>query len=155
MLGLLLPLASLFGLEADALLDQLKRNAVAYAAALVFGLIGMVFLLVAANVALSVVLGPIWAPLALAGLAIALALAIFLSLRIRVAAEKRQRAQKRRSTETTALVTTAALTALPMLFGSHFLRNAAPPAAALAIIGLVIKAALGDDKEDDTPDSTA
>jgi hypothetical protein len=69
-------------------------------------------------------------------------------LKVREGVEKRRRAQKRRSTETTALLTTATLTAVPMLLGSRLVRNAAIPAALLGAVGLLLKGALEEHGKD-------
>jgi hypothetical protein len=150
-MSLIVPLAALFGLEADAIVDQVKRNAIAYGAVAFFALVGIVFALMAAHIALSEGVGALGSALILGGVALAIALTIFIVLRVGADIEKRRRAARRRSSETTALVTTAALTAVPMLLGSRLVRNAAVPAAVLGGIGLLVKAALeaNDAKEPD------
>lgn len=112
---LLLPLASLLGLEVDHLADRLKRHALAWGAVGFFVLVGLVYLLVALNAAVTLWLGPVLGPLALAGGALLLAAALALGLKATTALSQRRRADKKRATERTALVTSAAVTALPML----------------------------------------
>ncbi len=112
---MLLPLASLLGLEVDQLADRLKRHAIAWGAVGFFVLIGLVYLLVALNAAVSLWLGPILGPLALAGGALLFAAALALGMKAATAIGERRRADKKRTAERTALVTSAAVTALPML----------------------------------------
>jgi hypothetical protein len=143
-MGLLIPLASLFGLEADALFDQLKRNAIAYGAMAFFALLAIAFLFVAVHIALSEAIGPVASALVIAVASLIFAVAILIVLKLRSGLEKRRRAERRRSSETTALVTTAALSAVPMLLGSKLVRSAAIPAAVLGVIGLLLKGALNE-----------
>ena len=124
-MGLLAPLASLLGIEVDVLMTRLKESAVAFAAIGLFLVIALAFLLVALYTALSSWLGPMWAPLAIAGGALIIALVLYLALRMQIAAQKR-RDEERRS-ETTALIASAALAALPELLKSPFMRNVGIP----------------------------
>jgi len=112
---MLLPLASLLGLEVDQLADRLKRHAIAWGAVGLFVLIGLVYLLVALHAAASLWLGPVLGPLALAGGALLLAGALALGMKAATALSERRRNDKKRSAERTALVTSAAVSALPML----------------------------------------
>jgi hypothetical protein len=57
---------------------------------------------------------------------------VFLGTRVGEGRRRRQLAEKRRSTETSAFVTTAALTALPAILRSPMARTIALPAAAIA-----------------------
>lgn len=137
---LLLPLAAILGIEVDQLVDNLRKNAVAWGAIGLFALIGLAFLLVAAHTALVDWIGPIWAPLLIAGLSLLVALAIYISIRIMDNIAKRREAQRRHSAETTALVTTAAITALPMVMKSPLMRNIGLPlGGALAALYLLSK----------------
>jgi hypothetical protein len=124
---LLLPLASILGIEVDALIANLRKNAIAWGAIGLFALIGLAFLLVAAHLALSDWLGPIGSALSIAGAALLVALAIFAVIRITDEIAKRRETQRRHSAETTALVTTAAITALPMLMKSPLMRTVGLP----------------------------
>lgn len=124
---LLLPLASILGIEVDALAGRLRRGAIAWGAIALLALIGVTFLLVAAYTALVARIGPLWAPLAIAGVALLLAAAIYIGIRITSAIARRRQAQRRHSAETTALATTAAFTALPMLLKSPLMRNIGLP----------------------------
>jgi tellurite resistance protein TehA-like permease len=129
-MAFLAPLAALLGIELDGLIDRLRTSAVALAITALFGVIAIVFLLVAANVALTDWVGPIYAPLIIAGIALVLALIVWFATR--AAEQRRQRlvAEKRRSTDTTALITTAAVTALPLIVRNPAMRAIAIPAGA-------------------------
>lgn len=131
-MGLLGSLASLFGIETEALLQRLKESAVAVAAIGLFILIGITFLLVAAYTALIWWVGPLWSPLIIAAAALVIALILYIALRIQAAAQKRRREERARETETTALVAGAALSALPELFHSSLIRNIGLPLALYA-----------------------
>lgn len=131
-MGLLASLASLLGIETGALLQRLKESAVAVAAIGLFALIGLAFLLVAAYTALNWWVGPLWSPLIIAAAAFVIALILYVALRIQMAAQKRRREELARETETTALVASAALSALPELLHSSLLRNVGLPVALYA-----------------------
>jgi hypothetical protein len=127
MLGLLAPLASLLGIEVEALKERLQRHALFYAAVGLFVAIGGAFLLVALDNALTLSLGPVIAPLIIAGGALLIALVIYV-VSLAVNTIKRQReAERRRNTETTALVTSAAISALPILFRSGLMKKVGIP----------------------------
>ena len=124
---LLLPLASLLGIEFDELADRIKRNALAYGAVAALLVIALVFLLVALSNWLSVLWGPVLGPLALAGFALLLALIVYGSIAITHRAEKRRSHQRQATAQRTALVTTAAASALPLLLRSRLLRKVGLP----------------------------
>jgi hypothetical protein len=147
-MNLLVPLASLLGLEVNSLLDQLKRSAAANLAIALFGLIAFTFLLVAGYVALSDVFGPVVAALMIAAGSLLIALGIYFALWVAKDQRKRRTAERRHSTETTALVTTAALTALPLVFKSSMARNIGLPLIALLTIALSSSGRDKDDKKD-------
>jgi uncharacterized integral membrane protein len=126
-LNLLVPLASLLGLETDALIDKLKESAVAWSAIVFFALVGIVFLLIAANTGLTFWVGPIWAPLIIAGVALLVALIVFLVAGQRRNALRRRAAEEKRSHESTALLTTAAITALPLILKSPLMKSVGIP----------------------------
>ena len=137
---LLLPLASILGIEVDELIDRFRKNAIAWSAIGLFVLIGLAFLLVAAHTALVAWIGPLWAPLVIAGVALLIALSIYLVLRIIDTVSSRREAQRRHSAETTALVTTAAITALPMMMKSPLMRTIGlPVGGALAALYFLSK----------------
>ena len=81
--------------------------------------------------------GPIIAALIIAGGALVLALAVYLGTQIGEGARRRRIAERRRSSETGAFVTTAALTALPVILKSPTLRTVGIPLAALAAFMLL------------------
>src|SRR5690606_11346597 len=100
MLHLLGPLGSLLGLEAGSLVDKAKRAGVMWAAIGVLAAIAIVFLLVALHSALTLWVGPIWAPVIIAAGAAIIALAIFVIARIASTVEHRREVERRRSAET-------------------------------------------------------
>jgi len=137
---LLLPLASILGIEVEDLLDRFKQNAIAWMAIAFFALVGVVFALVALHTAMVDWLGPIWGPLAIAGGALVIALGIFVGIRIAAGIVAKREAQRRHSAEKTALVTTAAITAVPMLLKSPIMKQIGlPVGGALAALYLLSK----------------
>ena len=88
----------------------------------------MTFILVAINGALTLAFGPVVAPLIIAGASLLIALAVYLVWHIIDRMELRREAEKKRSAETTALVTTAVFAALPMLLKSPLLKQIGIPA---------------------------
>jgi hypothetical protein len=136
MMHLLIPLAAVLGIETDVLMARLKKSAIVTSAIALFVLVGIGFLFAAANMALATVVGPIWAPLIIAITALAIALLIYLAAKITAGMRTTRDNERRRSTETTAFVTTAALTALPMVLKSPLARNIGLPLVALAAIAL-------------------
>lgn len=144
---LLTALASILGIEVTELINRLRKDAMAWLVIGLFGLVALAFLLVAAHTALVGWIGPIWAPLLIAGVSLAIALLIFIVVRIIESIAARKEAQRRRAAETTALATTAAITALPMLLKSPLLRNVGLPlGGALAALYFLSKAERPDDK---------
>lgn len=140
MLSLLYPIASLLGIEAGELVERMKKNAGLWGAIAAFGLIALIFLLVAANAGLTLWVGPVWAPLIIAGVAAVIALAIYVVSRITAEIAHKKEVERRRSAETTALVTTATITAIPLLLRSPLLKTIGIPlGAALAALFLLSK----------------
>lgn len=140
MLGLLAPLASLLGIEVEALKERFQRHALFYAAIGLFLAIGGIFLLVALNTALTLSFGPIIAPLMIAGGALLIALAIYLVSLASSSFKAQREAERRRSAETTALVTSAAISALPLLFRSSLMKKVGiPVGGALAAVYLLTR----------------
>lgn len=127
MLSLLGPLASLLGIEVGTLIERYRRDAFVWVAIASFIGIGGLFLLIAANSALTLSFGPVVAPLMMAGGALVIALLVYLAARIHAAYGARAEAERRHSAETTALVTTAAMTAVPLLAKSGLLRKVGLP----------------------------
>lgn len=142
---LLVPLAALLGIEVEAITDRVKAMVIVNATMILFALIGLVFLLIAGFIALADVVGPIYCALIFGGAFLVLALAVYLGSRIGENRHRREVANKRRSSETSAFVTTAALTALPVLLKSPLVRTLGLPAAAIAAF-LLVRGGSDDDK---------
>jgi hypothetical protein len=149
MLALLYPIASLLGIEAGELVERVKKNGALWGAIALFGVIALVFGLIAAHTALALWVGPVYAPLLIAAASALIATAIYLvSHAVAEVAHKRE-VQRRRSAETTALVTTATVTALPLLMKSPLMRQIGLPiGGALAALYLLSKA--GSKKNDES-----
>ena len=145
MLGLLMPLAGLLGLEVEGLSQRLKGLAIVYALILVCAAIGFGFLIAAGYIALSDAVGPLTATLILAGAFLTVALAVYIGFAISESNRRKRLAERRRSSDAGAFLTTAALTALPLLTRSPMLLRLGIPAAALTVLALL--------REKDTPDS--
>ena len=144
---LLLPLAALLGIEVEAITDRVKTTIIVNAVMIAFGLAGLSFLIAAGFFALSDIVGTIYAALTFAAVFLLLALAVYLGSRIGESRRRREIADKRRSSETSAFVTTAALTALPVLLKSPLFRAIGLPAVAIAAFLLVRNGADGDKDE--------
>ena len=127
MLALLAPLASLLGIELEALRERFQRQAVFYSAVGLFLAIGAIFLLVALNAGLTQSFGPVVAPLLIAGGALLVALAMYLVSLVANTIKGQQEAERKRRAETTALVTTAAISAVPILFKSGLMKKLGIP----------------------------
>ncbi len=128
-MGLLAPLASLLGIETDMLLKRARESAIAVAAISLFALICISFVLVALYTVLDWWVGPLWSPLIIAGGALVIALILFIALRIEQAAVKRRVEERRAEVESTALLVSAAASAIPDLLRSPMLRNVGLPIA--------------------------
>lgn len=132
--------ASVLGIEVDELLEHLKRNAMAWSAVAFFALIGVIFLLVGLNAWLASMWGPVVAPLVIGAVGIVVALVIWGMMAIADGISRRQAAERRASAEKTALVTTAALTALPLVLKSDIMKKVGiPVGGALAAAYLLSK----------------
>jgi len=132
--------ASVLGIEVDELLEHAKKNAMAWSAVALFALIALVFVLVALNAWFTLLWGPIVAPLAIAAGALLVALGIYAAIAITDSIAKKHAAQRRNSAEKTALVTTAALTALPLVLKSDLMKKVGIPiGGALAAAYLLAK----------------
>jgi hypothetical protein len=150
-MNLLGPLAALAGLEVDDLLAKVKRNAAAWSAIGIFALVGVTFLLVAINAALTAVMGPVWAPITIAGVALLVALAIFIAIKLTDAAAAKREAERRKTMERTALATTAVLTALPTAMKLGIVKKLGlPVGGALAVAYLLARNGRIDDAPEDT-----
>ena len=143
-MGLLAPLASLLGLEVEGLASKARSAALVWGLIALFSAIATGFLIAAGYMALADSVGPIIAALILAGAFLVLALAVYLGSLIGRSHRQRELAERRRSKETSAFLTTAAITALPLLTKSPALLRLGLPAAAIAAIAL-----LRDNEADD------
>lgn len=140
--------ASVLGIEVDELLEHFKKNAMAWSAVALFALIGLAFLLVALNAWFTLMWGPIVAPLIIGAGAIVVALGIYAAIAITDSIAKRHAAQRRNAAEKTALVTTAALTALPLVMKSDLMKKIGIPiGGALAAAYLLSKPGSGSHGE--------
>lgn len=145
---LLVTLAALLGVETDVLVARLRKSIVASSVIALFALIGLCFLLIAANTALTTAVGPIWAPLIIAGVAIVIALIVYLATKVMADNRKAQQTERRRSSETSAFITTAALTALPIVLKSSMARNVGIPLAVLVGLALLARGSSSQADED-------
>jgi putative Ca2+/H+ antiporter (TMEM165/GDT1 family) len=137
MLALLGPLSALLGIEAASFKDRLKRQAVLWGTLGALGMVAIAFILVAINNALTFAVGPIVAPLIIAGAALLIGVVVFLVFHFRETVEAHNDAEKKRRAEVTALITTAAITAIPLILPT--LKRVGLPAsgAAAAIYSLL------------------
>ncbi|HVW91393.1 MAG TPA: hypothetical protein VHB74_02170 [Devosia sp.] len=122
-------LANLLGLEAKAAVDRAKMSAIVYAAIALFAVICLAFLLVTLDAALVPVVGAIWAPLIIAAAALVIALALLIFLKLEIGAQKRRQMERRREAEANALISGAAIAAVPELLRSPLVRNIGIPLA--------------------------
>ena len=144
---LLLPLAAILGIEVEAITERVKMTIIVNAVMILLALAGLSFLVAAGFFALSDIVGTIYAALIFAAVFLLLALAVYLGSRIGEGRRRRELAEKRRSSETGAFVTTAALTALPVLLKSPLFRTIGLPAAAIAAFLLLRNSGDGDKDE--------
>jgi len=130
MLALLGPLGALLGLEAVSLKDRFKRQAVLWGTLGGLGVVAIAFVLVAINNALTLAVGPIVAPLIIAGAALLAGIVVFLVFHFRETVEAHNDAEMKRRAEVTALITTAAITAIPLILPT--LKKIGVPASGMA-----------------------
>ena len=133
MLALLGPLGALLGIEAASIKDRVKRQAVLWGSVGALGLIAVAFILVAINTALTYVVGPVIAPLLIAVAAVLVALVIYGVFHFRETMEAKRDEEKKRSAEMTALITTAVITAIPLILPT-LKRVGVPTASAAAAV---------------------
>jgi len=147
MLALLAPLASLLGIEVDSLREQVQRRAIVWGIIGVFALIFFAFLLVAINSALSLSFGPVVAPLMIAGAALFIALVVFLIGHLQEAAHARREAEEKHKAEVTALITSVAITAVPLLLKSSLLKEVGIPAGGALLAAYLLNRQRGAGKK--------
>lgn len=133
----LIPLAGLLGLEVDVLKERARQSALFFGLVGVLGTIALVFGLMALHAWLSSEVGPIYAPLIIAGSATLLALLTWAVMAMRHRSHTHRVREHRRATDSTALLTTTALTALPLLLRHSTARKIALPLGALAAVLLL------------------
>ncbi len=134
---LLAPLLALLGIEVEAITERVRTAIIVNAVMLVLGLLGLGFLIAAGYIALADRLGALYAALIMAGIFLVFALAVFIGTRMGENRRRREIADKRKSSESAAFMTTAALTALPIVVKSPALRALAIPAGLIAAYLLV------------------
>lgn len=145
-MAFLTTLAGIFGIELEALTDELKRSAIVNGAIALLVLIGLTFALVAGYVTLSAATNPLIAALIMCASALALALAVYLGSLIGARERRRRERERRRKGETTALIATAAATAVPTLLRSPLGKALVPVAAILALMLLRDSSRAGPDE---------
>ena len=148
MLALLAPLASLLGIEASDIKDRLQRQAILFSVIGAFGLIAVIFVLVAINSALTVEFGPVVAPLIIAGASLMIAIVVLLIMQLQNSAAERRKAEKRHDAEIASLATTAAISALPLILRSPLLKQVAVPAAAALAAAFLLRRSKSPRHED-------
>lgn len=133
----LIPLAGLLGLEVDGLKERVRQSALFFGLIGVFTTLALVFGLMALHAWLVGKVGPIYAPLIIAGAATLLALLTWAIMAMRSRSRARRAREHKRAADSTALLTTTALTALPLLLRNSTARKIALPLGALAAVLLL------------------
>jgi hypothetical protein len=136
-MGLIAPLAALFGLELEDVAARAKAAAILYGLMGLFLLAAVIFLTIAGYIALAELFGPLIAALILSGVFLLLALALYLGTLLSKGRQRRALVERRRSSESSAFLTTAALTALPVFLKSPMIVKLGLPAAAITAIALL------------------
>ena len=139
MLAVLGPLLSLLGIEAASITASAKRQAIVWGTIAALGVIFVSFMLIAANSALTYAVGPVVAPLIIAVAAAVIGLAIYLVAHLQDGIAARRRAEQQKSAEMTALVTTAIITAVPLILRSSLVKEIGIPAGAALASALMLK----------------
>ena len=139
MLKLLTPLlTSLAAGEVGLVVSRAKQSAIFSAIIAILAVIGMVFLLVAADIALAELYGPLCAALIIAGAAFGLALIAYIAMKI-AAAAARKRQKEQAKVDVPAVLTIAAIAAAPVVLRSRALLALAVPLVALGGLSLAGK----------------
>lgn len=136
-MGLIAPLAALFGLELEDVAARARAAAILYGLMALFLLAAAVFLTVAGYIALAELFSPLISALILSGIFLLLALALYVGTLLGKGKQKRQLVERRRSSESSAFLTTAALTALPVFLRSPMIVKLGLPAAAIAALAIM------------------
>ena len=139
MLAVLGPLLSLLGIEAASITANAKRQAIVWGTICALGVIFVSFMLIAANSALTYAVGPVVAPLIIAVAAAVIGLAIYLVAHLQDGIAARRKAEQQKSAEMTALVTTAIITAVPLILRSPLFKEIGLPAGAALASALMMR----------------
>jgi len=139
MLAVMGPLLALLGVEAQSVTANVKRRAIVWGLIGVMGLVFAAFVLVAVNTALAYAVGPVIAPLIIAVVAALAGLVVFLVAHLQDGIAAKRDAEKKKSAEMTALVTTAIITAIPLILRSPLFRDIGLPAGAALASALLLK----------------
>ena len=139
MLAVLAPVLSLLGIEMETVTESVKRHAVLWGLMGAFGLICLVFLLVAANAALSYSFGPVVAPLIIAAVALVGTIIVLFITYMQDAEAARREAERKRMAESNALLTTTIVTLIPAILRSPLLRQIGLPAGAAIASALLLR----------------
>lgn len=131
-MGLLAPLAAFLGIEAESIVARTKVMVAVYAAIAVLSMLAAGFLIASGYIALAASVGSLYAALIFGGGFAVLALVVYLGAMIGQSRRRRKVAERRRSSEAGAFLTTAALTALPAVMRSPLVIKLGLPAAAVA-----------------------
>jgi hypothetical protein len=139
MLAVLGPVLSLLGIEVGTLTGSIKRHAILWGLIGAFALICLAFVLVAVNAALTYTFGPVVAPLLIAAVAAVGAIIVLLIAHLQDAEAARQEAERKRVAESNALLTTAIVSAIPVILRSPLLREFGLPAGAAIASALFLR----------------
>ena len=139
MLAVMGPLLALLGVEAQSVTANVKRRVIVWGLIGVMGLVFAAFVLVAVNTALAYAVGPVIAPLIIAVVAALAGLVVFLVAHLQDGIAAKRDAEKKKSAEMTALVTTAIITAIPLILRSPLFRDIGLPAGAALASALLLK----------------
>ena len=139
MLAVLAPVLSLLGIELETVTESVKRHAVLWGMIGVFGLVCLVFVLVAINSALTYQFGPVVAPLIIAAVAAVGAIIVLFVAQMQDAQEARREAERKRLAESNALLTTTIVTLIPAILRSPLLRQIGLPAGAAIASALLLR----------------
>jgi len=139
MLAVLAPVLSLLGIELETVTESVKRHAVLWGLMAGFGVICLVFLLVAANAALANAFGPVVAPLIIAAVALVGTIVVLFITYMQDAEAARREAERKRMAESSALLTTTIVTLIPAILRSPLLRQIGLPAGAAIASALLLR----------------
>ena len=122
-------IAGLLGIDIAATVHRIRESLIGLIVIGLFGIIFLVFGLIAASTALTEQVGPIWSPLIIAGVSVLIAIIVAIALSLQGRGRRRRVAPAMREPDNTALIASAALTALPDLLSSPAVRRVGVPLA--------------------------